>query len=164
MLRTLVTVGMAVAAITACDGDSAPESPPDHDLLTEVQANDYAKWARAPNNDERQPTAAPHGAFVEIFTDEKIVAALANADGLGLTAWPDGGTIVLAGFADATSRAAVQLAIMQKRSGTWYWEQYDADDLERPRFHGRPDICVGCHAESSDFVRSFPLPKPVEDK
>jgi hypothetical protein len=163
MFRRLRTL-LAPLALAACDGDSAPDPAPDHELLTQVEYEDWPSWARAPNNDERKESDAPHGGWVEIYTDDMIVEALANTDGLGLTAWPDGGTIVLAGFADETSEDYVQLAIMQKRHGTWYWEQYDADDRERPRFAGRPDVCVGCHAESSDFVRSFPLPKPVEDE
>lgn len=149
---------------TACDGEQEQEPVGDNELLTQVRDDGYRDWARAPGHAEREPTTAPHGAAVEIFTNQVVVDALANVDGLGLTRWPEGSTIVLEGYVDLAARDAVQLAILQKRSGTWYWEQYQADELERPRFSGRPDVCLGCHLGANDFVRSFPLPKPVEDK
>lgn len=162
MLRAS-TVLASLITLAACDGDGAAGPAGDNDLLQQVQEQGWTDWARSPTNEERRASTAPHGGWVEIYTNEDIVAALANIDGKGLTAWPEDSTIVLAGFAEEKSADPVQLAIMQKRHGVWYWEQYDATNLERPRFSGRPDICVGCHAESSDFVRSFPLPKPVED-
>ncbi len=166
----LLTVALLAAA---CDGDSAPVSEPEYTLLTEVQRDDYQAWARAPGHDARKPTNAPHGRGVEVYVNEVMVDALANVDGLGLTAWPEGGTIVLEGFAEAKlpegadpvvdRGTPTQVAIMQKQHGAWYWEQYQAEDLERPRFAGRPDVCVGCHVGTADFVRGFALPKPVEE-
>jgi hypothetical protein len=163
----------AALLAAACDGDAAPVSAPDHALLSEVQKQGYHDWARAPGHEARKPTNAPHGRGVEVYTDETMVDALANVDGQGLTEWPEGATIVLEGFAAAKLPEGAdpvadrgepeQIAIMQKRSGTWYWEQYQADDLERPRFAGRPDVCVGCHIGTQDFVRGFSLPKLVEE-
>lgn len=155
----------------ACDdpvpaGD--PQAAPDA-LLREVIKRGYGDWTRPPKHDARVATNAPHGFGVEVFVDDAMAEALANADGLGRTQWPEGGTIVLRGFAAANvvegapPDEPVQIAIMQKHGGTWRWEQYQAEDLGEPRFHGRPDVCVGCHVGTQDFVRGFSLPKPVED-
>jgi hypothetical protein len=145
-----------------------PEAAPDA-LLREVQKLDYRGWTRPPKHEMRVATNAPHGRGVEVFVDEAMAAALENADGLGRTQWPEGGTIVLEGYAaatlaeDAAPDEPTQIAIMRKRGGTWRWEQYEAEDLSQPRFAGRPDVCVGCHLGTQDFVRGFSLPKPVVD-
>lgn len=169
-----VLLAATVLAGPGCDdpvpaGD--PEAAPDA-LLREVIKRGYGDWTRPPKHDARIATNAPHGFGVEVFVDDAMAEALANADGLGRTQWPEGGTIVLRGFAAATvvegapPDEPVQIAIMQKHGGTWRWEQYQAGDLSEPRsprFHGRPDVCVGCHVGTQDFVRGFSLPKPVED-
>jgi hypothetical protein len=67
--------------------------------------------------------------------------------------------VVLAGFDALEDGSLVQVAVMQKRDGVWRWEQYDGAS-EKPRFSGRPDVCVGCHSAGEDFVRSFRLPDP----
>ena len=43
------------------------------------------------------------------------------------------------------------------------WPTYQGDDFERPRFSGRPDVCLGCHNTGQDFTRSFGLPKMTEE-
>lgn len=152
---------IALLLLPGCD-DGAPPPLPDNELLVEVQNAKYREWARAPGKDGRAASLAPHGGFVEVFNNEVVVQALANEDGLGLTSWPDGSTIVLEGYVDPETADLAQIAIMQKRHGTWHWEQYQADQLERPRFSGRPDVCLGCHDTGQDFTRSFALPKLVE--
>ena len=153
----------ALALMSACDGDPGFAPAPDHELLTQVQSEKYREWARVPGRDMRTPTNAPHGRLVETFINGPVEDALANADGLGRTAWPEGSIIVLEGFADDATAELAQLAIMQKRHGVWYWEQYQGDDFERPRFSGRPDVCLGCHNTGQDFTRSFGLPKMTEE-
>ncbi len=118
---------------------------------------------RPDGKDMRTPSLAPHAGNVEIFINDVVVKALANKDGLGLELWPEGATVVLEGYADLDATEPAQLAISTKRHGVWYWEQYQAEDLERPRFAGRPDVCVGCHDTGQDFTRSVSLPKPVEE-
>lgn len=159
----------ALVLAAACDDEvpgADPEAAPDA-LLREVQELDYRAWARPPKHETRIATNAPHGRGVEVFVDENMAGALANGDGLGRTRWPEGGTIVLEGYAAAKLAEGappdepLQIAIMRKRGGTWRWEQYDGEDLSAPRFAGRPDVCVGCHLGAQDFVRGFSLPKPV---
>jgi len=152
---------LVVAALSACDGDPGFTPAPDHELLTQVQDEEYRAWSRVPGREMRQATQAPHGGLVDIFINEPVAEAVANEDGLGRTAWPEGSIIVLEGYADEVTTTLSQLAIMQKRHGVWYWEQYQGDDFERPRFSGRPDVCLGCHNTGQDFTRSFPLPKMV---
>ena len=154
---------MGVALVTACD-DTTPAAAPDNELLAQVQAAKYGEWARPGGYDEARPSNSPHGPAVEVFTNAVVEQAVANEDGLGRTAWPEDATVVLVGHADVTNTAPTQIAVMQKRHGTWYWEQYQADDLEQPRFSGRPDICLGCHSSGQDFIRSFALPKPVVEE
>lgn len=143
----------------ACDGDPGFAPAPDHELLTQVQTEKYREWTRAPGRDMRLATKAPHGHMLEIFINAPLAEAQANADGLGRTAWPEGSIAVLEGYADELTTELSQVAIMQKKHGVWYWEQYQGDDLERPRFSGRPDVCLGCHNTGQDFTRSFGLPK-----
>ena len=154
---------MVMVMTMACD-DSTPALQPDHELLTQVQEDKYGAWARPAGYDEPRPTNSPHGAVVEVFTNAVVEQAVANEDGLGRTAWPEDATVVLVGYGEPMASELSQISVMQKRHGTWYWEQYQAQDLERPRFAGRPDICLGCHSNGQDFIRSFALPKPVEDK
>lgn len=158
-VRGLTTL---VLLAVGCD-EVAPADKPDNELLVEVQEAKYREWARAPGKDGRATSLAPHGGFVEVFNNEVVVEALADADGLGLTAWPEGSTIVLEGYTDPETADLAQISVMQKRHGVWYWEQYQADQLDRPRFRGRPDVCLGCHDTGQDFTRSFALPKPVEE-
>jgi len=159
----LVWLWVALAlGLAACDGDTGFTSAPDHELLTQVQDEKYREWSRVPGRDMRRPTNAPHGHQVEIFINTPLADALANADGLGRTSWPEGSIAVLEGFADGVTTDLEMLVIMQKRYGVWYWEQYQGDDFERPRFSGRPEVCLGCHNTGQDFTRSFGLPKVVE--
>ncbi len=162
---TLLSAALALSAapaLTACDGETGFTPAPDHELLTQVQNEKYREWSRVPGRDMRLPTNAPHGHQVEIFINAPLVDALANADGLGRTSWPEGSTAVLEGFVDGVTTDLEQVVIMQKRYGVWYWEQYQGDDFESPRFSGRPGVCLGCHNTGQDFTRSFGLPKAVE--
>ncbi|HEY0138161.1 MAG TPA: hypothetical protein VGB85_28940 [Nannocystis sp.] len=154
---------MSVVMVTACD-DPPPAPQPDNELLTQVQAANYEEWARPAGYDEPRPSNSPHGPAVEVFTNAVVEEAVANEDGLGRTAWPEDATVVLVGRASVLVTEASQISVMQKRHGVWYWEQYQADDLSRPRFSGRPDICLGCHSSGQDFIRSFGLPKPVVEE
>lgn len=161
--RTRAPLVALLVVCGGCDADNPPPLP-DNELLVEVQKAKYTRWMRAPGKDERTPSQAPHAGAVEVFINEVIVEALANKDGLGLTEWPEGATAVLEGYVDTETTELAQVAIMQKRHGVWYWEQYQAENLEAPRFSGRPDICLGCHNTGQDFTRSFSLPKVVEEE
>jgi len=157
-----ILLAAAAAAAMACDSGAAPEEP-DNELLVAVQEAKYTEWTRAPGKEEREPTFAPHLGAVEVFINDVVVRAIANEDGLGLKEWPEGSTIVLEGYVDIETSELAQVAIMQKYHGSWRWELYEAEDLERPRFKGRPDVCLGCHNTGQDFTRSFSLPKLIEE-
>lgn len=158
----LLRPALLALAAAACDGETDFTPAPDHELLTRVQDEKYREWSRAPKHEMRLPTSAPHGRQVEIFINAPLVDALANADGLGRAAWPEGSIAVLEGYADELTTELGQVAIMEKRHGSWYWEQYQGEDLTQPRFSGRPDVCLGCHNNGQDFTRSFSLPEPDE--
>lgn len=160
--KILAALVLFAAVAAACDSEEA-QPLPDNDLLVAVQQAKYREWQRGPGTDERKPTLAPHAGAVEIFVNDVVVKARANEDGLGRTEWPEGSTVVLEGYSNVETAELAQLAIMQKRHGVWRWEQYQAEDLERPRFAGRPGVCLGCHNTGQDFTRSFSLPKPVEE-
>lgn len=159
LLAALTALVVSPGAL-ACDGGPDFTPAPDHELLTKVQSEKYREWSRVPGRDARRASNAPHGGLVDIFINATLAEAQANADGLGRTAWPEGSIAVLEGYADEVTTELAQVAIMQKRRGAWYWEQYQGDDFERPRFSGRPDVCLGCHNTGQDFTRSFGLPKP----
>jgi len=160
LLLAALTALVALPGAPACDGATDFAPAPDHELLTRVQNEKYREWSRVPGRDGRRASNAPHGGLVDIFINATLAEAQANADGLGRTAWPEGSIAVLEGYADAETSELAQIAIMQKRRGVWHWEQYQGDELERPRFSGRPDVCLGCHNTGQDFTRSFGLPKP----
>lgn len=157
-LRLAAASAVLAAGVAGCEEPQAPP-PTDDSVLAGARADDYAKWARPPNREVRVATAAPHGRHVDIYINEVVAADLAmQIPETGLLEWSEGATIVLEGFAAMDDAEPVQIAAMEKRHGSWRWEQYDAADLESPRFEGRPDLCLGCHAAGEDFVRSFKLP------
>lgn len=159
--RRLAGIAAALAGLAA-GACTEPLQPVTDDGTLLGAVGDYTEWARPKNREEREPVVAPHGGFVDIYIDEVVEDTLAKVHPNGLSAWPEGATIVLAGFDALEDGTLVQVAVMQKRHGAWKWEQYDGDSSE-PRFSGRPDVCVGCHSAGEDFVRSFKLPDPPPD-
>ena len=49
------------------------------------------------------------------------------------------------------------VAAMEKREGTWFWAEWDADG--ESIYSGDPDTCTGCHQSGADMVRAFGLPR-----
>jgi hypothetical protein len=159
-MSTRSVAAIAAAALGALPaGCEEPLQPVSERLTLLEEAGDYTSWARPKSRMERRPVVAPHGRFVDIYINEVVEADLAMVLPEGLSAWSDGAMVVLAGFDALEDGSLVQVAVMQKRDGVWRWEQYDGAS-EKPRFSGRPDVCVGCHSAGEDFVRSFRLPDP----
>jgi len=142
----------AALSVMACAGDDENQ---DEDgalqLLARARAENYREWVRPPGWETRMPSNAPHGAAVDIYVNETVVAALGSAT--PLHAWPEGSTTVKDGWNGAELRL---IAIMDKRSDGWYWAEYDASG--EPTYSGHPATCTNCHASGSDFVRAFRLP------
>ncbi len=165
MLRAaprLLLLAPLCAAGLACDGGdgddaSGSATAGESTLLDEVDG--YRGWARAPGDYEVPlvPSQGVHGGFVDIYVNDVVADALLSEEDT-LSAWPTGSIIVKDGFSDAEGTSLSLIAIMEKRAGGWYWEEYTADDLETPIFSGAPDICVDCHSAGSDSVRAFSLP------
>lgn len=155
----LAAAGLVSLGQFGCDEPLAPVSE-EEPLLAQI--GDYTTWQRPMTRAMRTAVVAPHGGFVDTFINDVVVADLAMVLPEGLPEWSEGATIVLAGHDALEGGALVQRAIMQKRYGVWWWEQYTGDS-PTPRFAGRVDVCRGCHQLGEDFVRSFRLPDPPEE-
>ncbi len=129
-------------------------------LLLKVRDMDYPAWERAPGFPGIEVSEAPHGSYVEIYINDVLVEALQPpAEGEALTEWPVGSIIVKDGWDDAEGTERAVLAIMEKREGGWYYEEYIGDTEDEPKYAG-DDIstCMGCHSAGADFVRAFDFP------
>lgn len=159
-----------IVALVGCDGIEPTPAVPGNELLLAVQADDYRSWARPPKGAAKEPLAAgqgPHGAYVDVYVDAVMEEALAAEPG-SLAAWPDGARVVLDGWAAPEVAPAegeapmpttlLMTTIMERRAGAWYFEEYVDGDASSPRFHGQPDVCVGCHAVDGDGLRTVALP------
>jgi len=139
-----------VALLVACaSDDQAPQEA--RSLLAQVRSDNYRTWKRAPGYEQRRPAASPHSDAVDIFVNDVVAKALADAK--PLSEWPEGSVIVKDGW-DGSDLELV--AIMQKRADGWFWAEYFDDES---KFSGKPGICIDCHAKGADSVRAFPLPK-----
>lgn len=142
--------GLAALALaaTGCGDDQDPEGA--KDLLDRLEAEGYQGWAKAPGFETPQASNAPHGNEVVIYLNDVMVEAL-STEGLG--AWPEGALIVKDGFDDGELDL---IAAMEKRSGTWYWAEWDGDG--ESIYSGEPELCIDCHASGADYVRAFGFP------
>jgi len=129
-----------------------PEQPTEAEAFWDkIHAQGYRTWNRAPGYEVRRPSAAAHGDSVDVYVNTVIVATLAS--GGNPSAWPQGSIIVKDGFQNG---AQTLVAAMEKRSGGWYWAEYETGG--RILASGSPTGCTGCHSSGSDFVRAFTLP------
>ncbi|HET6584196.1 MAG TPA: hypothetical protein VFG69_12125 [Nannocystaceae bacterium] len=145
-------IGLAslLPALAGCD------PPPPRDelppaaaaLLAEVRAADYRTWTQPPEFPAHTIGRAPHGFVSDVWLDPTMAAAMTDT---GLTAWPEGATLVSDGY-DEAAEAVVAIQIMRKRDGAWTWAQYGADDT--PLLYGTSLACSHCHAAGADFVRT----------
>ncbi len=131
-------------------------------LLLKVRDMDYTSWERAPGYPGIEVSDAPHGNYVEIYINDVLVEALVPpAEGEELSEWPVGSIIVKDGWTDIEATERDILAIMEKREGGWYYEEYIGDNDQEPKFAGdRISTCMGCHSAGDDFVRAFGFPAP----
>jgi hypothetical protein len=136
-------------ALTAC-GDNQDDAGARR-LLAEVRDERYRTWERAPGWSSRKPTSAPHAEEVDIYVNQIISDILAIGE--PTARFPEGSIIVKDGFDDGDLEL---IAIMQKRGDGWFWAEYDDDG--DPDYSGRPDVCIDCHRDGSDYVRAFRLP------
>ncbi|MGB1277355.1 MAG: cytochrome P460 family protein, partial [Nannocystaceae bacterium] len=154
-----VWVGAMGLTLTAACGDTKTGDG-GNALLLKVQDMDYSSWERAPGYPGIADSDAPHGGYVEIYINEVVAAALVPpAEGEALTEWPVGSIIVKDGWEDAEGSDRSILAIMEKREGGWYYEEYVGTNEDSPKFAGdRIATCMGCHSSGADFVRAFGFP------
>ncbi|MBM4377505.1 MAG: hypothetical protein FJ095_20705 [Deltaproteobacteria bacterium] len=83
-------VATCATALTGCGDDQAPEAAAE--LWARIQEEDYRGFARAPGYDSRQPAAAPHSDFVDIYVNDVVTMALKSSE--PIVAWPTGSLIV----------------------------------------------------------------------
>ena len=120
-------------------------------LLAKVREDAYPTWERAPGWPSRRSSNAPHGNAVDIYINDTVHETLLV--GASLTRWPEGSIVVKDGW-DGSDLELI--AIMEKRGDGWYWAEFDDDG--DPDYSGHPDVCIDCHRDGSDYVRSFRLP------
>ena len=125
----------------------------------------YSAWAR-PAAFEAGPRASnsPHGAAVMVYINAVVVKALANEDGLGLTAWPEDATIVVEGYGRGDALSADRRSVCRSATAAGTGSSIRPTTSSGRASRGGPDICLGCHSGGQDFVRSFGLPKPVVEE
>lgn len=139
-------------ALPACGDAQAPEAAAE--LWERIQEQDYRSFARAPGYESRQPAAAPHSDFVDIYVNDVVAEALASSE--PIDAWPTGSLLVKDGF---TGDGELELvAVMEKREDGWFWAEYFEFETGEAKFSGKPDTCIDCHASGADYVRSFGFP------
>jgi hypothetical protein len=152
--RAFASIGVAISLlllpVLAGCGDNQDDAGARR-LLARVRADGYRNWERAPGWPSRRATSAPHGETVDIYVNDVITEALVVAE--PLTRWPEDSIIVKDGWDDSDLEI---IAIMEKRSDGWYWAEFDDDG--DPDYSGHPDVCIDCHRDGSDYVRSFRLP------
>jgi hypothetical protein len=133
-----------------------------NEIRDEIRGDDYrSRYARAPGWAEpRQPSqGGPHGDFVDIYVNEVMSEASADAEesGESLTQWPEGSIIVKDTWKSATGNDVEYLAFMERRSDGWFWAEYRRG--KRLVSSGVNDsTCAGCHSSGNDQVRAFELP------
>jgi hypothetical protein len=149
-MRQLLLPILALALTVAACGDNQDDAGA-RELLSRVKADQYRTWDRAPGWESRRASSAPHSDDVDIYVNDIVAEVLALAE--PTEKWPEGSIIVKDGF-DGSELEIV--AVMEKRSGGWFWAEYDSEG--DPDYSGRPDICIDCHESGSDGVRAFGLP------
>lgn len=149
MIRSSPALCAALLSISAC-GDNQDDAGARR-LLADVRDEGYRNWERAPGWPSRKPTSAPHAEEVDIYVNEVVSDVLAIGE--ATTRWPEGSIIVKDGWDDGDLEL---IAIMEKRGDGWFWAEYDDDG--DPDYSGRPDVCIDCHRDGSDYVRAFRLP------
>jgi hypothetical protein len=120
-------------------------------LLKKVRDEGYRNWDRAPGWASRRTTSAPHAEEVDIYVNDLISDVLAVGE--PLSRWPKGSIVVKDGF-DGSDLELI--AIMEKRGDGWFYAEFDDDG--DPDYSGRPDLCIDCHRDGSDYIRAFKLP------
>jgi len=121
--------------------DSA-ETPESVNLLEELKAADYTKWAPAPGNETRVAAKGPHGDEVQILLDPTAEQGMAS----GADRWPLGSIIAKDIYRGGE---LIQIAAMKKTADGWYWGEWDAQGT--PIAEGiAVEPCEGCHADGTD--------------
>lgn len=154
VLRALV-VPVVCPALPACNADAK-------ELRDEIQDDNYREtYARAPGFEDGRVSAmgGPHGAFIDLYINEVVREAIAEATETGEapTQWPEGSVIVKDGWSAMEGGDYEYLSFMERRGGGWFWGEYKRG--ERLVSAGEnDDTCTGCHAAGEDQVRAFGLP------
>ena len=153
MVMMVLGLGMLVLGGVGCgDNNQAPEEA--QALWDRIQAEDYQNFARAPGYETTRPSAAPHGANVDIYVNEVVQNVLAAGE--PIDAWPLGSLIVKDGF--NTDGELEIVAVMDKRESGWFYAEWIGLDNTDADYSGQPAVCVNCHASGADEVRAFGFP------
>lgn len=139
---------VSLALLASC-GDNQDDAGA-RALLSQVKADQYRTWSRAPGYERRRSSNAPHSDAVDIYINATVEETLSAND---VTEWPVGSIIAKDGFSGSDHELT---ALMEKRDDGWFWAEYDSDG--DPAYSGKPDICIDCHRSGSDGVRAFRLP------
>lgn len=148
MQRLLLAWGCAWL-LFGCGGDDLDEAGA-RELWQRLQEADYRGWERAPGWEARQPTVSAHGHTADIFINPVLTTALGES---GLEAWPVGSLLVKDSY---RGDALHLIAAMEKRSGGWYYAEWDAGG--GAKYAGEPGVCLDCHGSAPDRVFAIALP------
>jgi hypothetical protein len=99
--------------------------------------SDLAQWPEAPGTQVLMPGHAPHGKFITIHVNSEALSAMAG----DAEEMPESATIAKENF--DSSRKLLQITVMHKKSGSWFWAVYSSDGTVEQA--GRISECITCH-------------------
>lgn len=118
--------------------ESPATEPSPASFYDDLRDAGYGDWGFSPGYSERQPSRGPHGEEVRIRVNDVAAEALES----GAAQWPDGSIIAKEIY---TGGEMTQLAAMEKRDGTWYWGEWEANGQPVVEEGSEIQPCQGCH-------------------
>jgi hypothetical protein len=161
--RVLIGIGVgSVAAATLAlvvvqqtwaqqeHGEETPTVEPPAEARTVLrQTSGYQSWPRFADNRSPKRSEGHDNMFVLAFHNDVVGRAIED----GTTSLPDGSVIVKENRPSAQA-PAMNLTVMAKRGGQWYWIKATPDARRVFTENGDPvagrDLaaCAGCHAQA----------------
>ena len=148
-MRLLTIIGILLAAVLSAAISPGPEDGVSQAEKLWSEIAGYNEWAIAAGSNLMMPGQAPHGRFVTIYANDIATETISeNAE-----AMPDGAVFAKDNF-DSVKRL-LQVTVMAKREGSWFWAVYDADG--KVKRAGALEGCIACHnGAGRDMVFTWP--------